>query len=192
MKPLKTSRKGIDLIKSFEGLCRTAYRLPGETYYTIGYGHYGADVKPGQTVTTEQAEALLARDLVRFEGWVAQYTPFPMNQNQFDALVSFCYNCGPGNLRQLVEGRDANTYTDKKMLEMYQYMDGRLRGVEGQIQQQAVINAQITANISCMQGEIAALNGLTKTVIPIGNVCPEPMARYNSWSAPTTTATTTG
>ena len=91
-----------------------------------------------------------------------------------------------------VKLRDANTYTDKKMLEMYQYMDGRLRGVEGQIQQQAVINAQITANISCMQGEIAALNGLTKTVIPIGNVCPEPMARYNSWSAPTTTATTTG
>lgn len=91
-----------------------------------------------------------------------------------------------------VKLRDANTYTDKKMLEMYQYMDGRLRGVEGQIQQQAVINAQITANISCMQNEIATLNGLTKTVIPIGNVCPEPMARYNSWSAPTTTATTTG
>lgn len=91
-----------------------------------------------------------------------------------------------------VKLRDANTYTDKKMLEMYQYMDGRLRGVEGQVQQQAVINAQITANISCMQNEIATLNGLTKTVIPIGNVCPEPMARYNSWSAPTTTATTTG
>ena len=91
-----------------------------------------------------------------------------------------------------VKLRDANTYTDKKMLEMYQYMDSRLRGVEGQIQQQAVINAQITANISCMQGEIATLNGLTKTVIPIGNVCPEPMARYNSWSAPTTTTTTTG
>lgn len=89
-----------------------------------------------------------------------------------------------------VKLRDANTYTDKKMLELYEYMDGRLRGVEGQIQQQAVINAQITANISCMQGEIAALNGLTKTVIPIGNVCPEPMARYNSWTAPTAAATT--
>lgn len=84
-----------------------------------------------------------------------------------------------------VKLRDANTYTDKKMLEMYQYMDGRLRGVEGQIQQQAVINAQITANISCMQNEIATLNGLTKTVIPIGNVCPKPMRRYNTWSAPT-------
>lgn len=113
---MKTSRKGIDFIKSFEGLCRTAYRLPGETYYTIGYGHYGADVKPGQEVTVQQAEALLARDLVRFEGWVAQYTSFPLNQNQFDALVSFCYNCGPGNLRQLVEGRDAATVAEKLLL----------------------------------------------------------------------------
>ena len=113
---MQTSQRGIDLIKSFEGLCRTAYRLPGETYYTIGYGHYGADVKPGQTVTTEQAEALLARDLVRFEGWTQQYTPFRMNQNQFDALVSFCYNCGPGNLKQLVEGRDAETVAEKMLL----------------------------------------------------------------------------
>lgn len=101
-------------------------------------------------------------------------------------------NARIAELETEVKLRDANTYTDKKMLEMYKYMDGRLRGVEGQIQQQAVINAQITANISCMQNEIATLNGLTKTVIPIGNVCPEPMARYNSFVTPTTTTTTTG
>jgi hypothetical protein len=73
-------------------------------------------------------------------------------------------------------------------LELYKYVDGRLRGIEGQIAAQAVVNAQITANISCMQNQIAVLNGLTKTVIPIGNVCPEPMQRFNSWTAPTTTA----
>jgi hypothetical protein len=73
-------------------------------------------------------------------------------------------------------------------LELYKYVDGRLRGIEGQIAAQAVVNAQITANIGCMQGQIAALNSLTKTVIPIGNVCPEPMQRFNSWTAPTTTA----
>lgn len=93
-----------------------------------------------------------------------------------------------------VKLRDANTYTDQKLLQMYQYVDGRMRGIEGQISQQAVVNSQITANISCMQQELATLSGMTKTVIPITNVCPEPMARYNSWSAPTstTTATTTG
>lgn len=86
-----------------------------------------------------------------------------------------------------VKLRDANAYTDKKMLELYQYVDGRLRGVEGQISQQAVVNAQITANIGCMQGQINELAAMTKTVIPINNICPEPMARYNSWTAPTTT-----
>nr|DAH67155.1 MAG TPA: Polymerase cofactor VP35-coil, VIRAL PROTEIN [Caudoviricetes sp.] len=83
---------------------------------------------------------------------------------------------------------EANTYNDSKMLEMYKYVDGRLRGIEGQIAQQAVVNAQVTANISCMQNEIATLNGMTKTVIPISNVCPEPMARYNSWTAPAAAA----
>lgn len=90
-----------------------------------------------------------------------------------------------------VKLRDANTYTDKKMLDMYQYMDGRLRGVEAQISQQAVINSQITANISCMQNELNTLSAMTKTVIPIGNVCPEPMQRYNSWTAPAAAAATT-
>lgn len=90
-----------------------------------------------------------------------------------------------------VKLRDANTYTDSKMLEMYKYMDGRIRGVETQLCQQAVINSQVTANISCMQGQINTLMGMTKTVIPIGNVCPEPMQRYNSWTAPTAGTATT-
>ena len=80
---------------------------------------------------------------------------------------------------------EADKYTDGKILEVYGYVDGRLRNIEAQICNQAVVNAQITANISCMQNSIAALNGLTKTIIPIGNVCPEPMPQYNSWTAPT-------
>jgi hypothetical protein len=83
---------------------------------------------------------------------------------------------------------ESTIHTDGKMLELYQYVDGRLRCIEGQISQQAVVNAQLTANISCMQGNIATLMGLTKTIIPITNVCPEPMPQYNSWTAPTTTA----
>lgn len=88
-----------------------------------------------------------------------------------------------------LKGRDA-AKTDS--LELYKYVDGRFRGIEAQIASQAVVNAQITANLSCLQNSVAALSGLTKTVIPITNVCPEPMAKYNSWTAPTTTATTTG
>ena len=81
-----------------------------------------------------------------------------------------------------LKGRDA-AKTDS--LELYKYVDGRFRVIEGQIAQQAVVNAQITGNLSCMQGQIASLTSLTKTVIPITNVCPEPMAKYNSWTAPT-------
>lgn len=85
-----------------------------------------------------------------------------------------------------LRGRDA-AKTDS--LELYRYIDGRFRNVEAQIAQQAVVNAQITANISCMQASIATLQGLTKTVIPITSVCPAPMPEFNSWTAPTTTTT---
>jgi hypothetical protein len=87
-----------------------------------------------------------------------------------------------------VKLRDSNIYTDNKILALYQYVDGKIQGIEGQICQQNVLNAQVTANIACMQGAINTLQGLTKTIIPIDNVCPAPMPQYNSWTAPTTTA----
>lgn len=82
-----------------------------------------------------------------------------------------------------LKGRDA-AKTDS--LELYKYVDGRFRAIEGQIAAQAVTNAQIGANLACLQSSVAALQGLTKTVIPITNVCPQPMAEFNSWTAPTT------
>lgn len=88
-----------------------------------------------------------------------------------------------------VKLRDANTYTDQKMLEMYKYVDGRLNGVEAQLCQQSVVNAQVSANLSCLQNTVNTLSAMTKTVIPITNICPEPMQRYNSWTAPTTQTT---
>lgn len=86
-----------------------------------------------------------------------------------------------------VKLRDANTYTDSKILELYRYVDGKFNGVEAQICQQAVVNTQVAANLSCLQNTVATLSGLTKTIIPIDNICPPPMERYNSWTAPTTT-----
>lgn len=79
-----------------------------------------------------------------------------------------------------LKGRDA---AKSDALELYRYVDGRFNALEGQIAAQAVVNAQITANLGCMQSAITALQGLTKTVIPITNICPQP--------ATATTATTT-
>ena len=86
-----------------------------------------------------------------------------------------------------VKLRDANTYTLSEMSKLRDYVDRRFDGVNAQLCQQAVINAQTVANISCMQNTINTLSGLTKTVIPITSVCPEPMPQYNSWTAPTAT-----
>lgn len=86
--------------------------------------------------------------------------------------------------------RDANTFTLGEMDKLRNYFENKIDCVEKQICQQNVINAQITANLSCMQGSINTLMGLTKTIVPIGNVCPEPMPQYNSWTAPTAGATT--
>ena len=114
---MQTSQNGIDLIKSFEGCRLIAYKpVAAEQYYTIGYGHYGPDVKKGQTITQAQAEALLKTDLTRYEGYVKQYAKFSMNQNQFDALVSFCYNCGAGGLQTLVKNRPPATVAEKMLL----------------------------------------------------------------------------
>lgn len=102
---MTTSKNGIDLIKQFEGCRLKAYKaLPSEQYYTIGYGHYGADVTAGMTISQADADEFLKRDLTKFETYVEK-TGLKLNQNQFDALVSFTYNCGPGNLLKLVAGR---------------------------------------------------------------------------------------
>lgn len=69
---------------------------------------------------------------------------------------------------------ESTVYTDGKTLELYKYIDGKIAGVEAQICAQAVVNAQVTANLSCMQNQINVLNGLTKTVIPIASICPTP------------------
>lgn len=119
---MKTSQAGINLIKRFEGCRLQAYKaMPSEKCYTIGYGHYGSDVTPGMSITQAQADALLAQDLLRYEAAVSD-TGLKLNQSQFDALVSFAYNCGCGNLRKLVTGRDLQQIADSMLL--YNKSDG--------------------------------------------------------------------
>jgi hypothetical protein len=88
-----------------------------------------------------------------------------------------------------VKLRDAATYTDSKLLDLYKYVDGKISCIEGQMAQQAVYNATNTATIGCISNQVAQLMSLTKTVIPAANICPAPMEKFNSWTAPTTTTT---
>lgn len=73
-----------------------------------------------------------------------------------------------------VKLRDANIYTDAKITDVYEKLSAKIAAHDAQINAQAVINAQIAANISCMQTSIGTLFSLTKTIIPIDNICPTP------------------
>lgn len=118
---MKTSNKGINLIKEFEGCKLTAYKCPAGVW-TIGYGHTGkVDGKAicGRTkITSAKATALLKSDLAAFEKAVesCKYLTFKPNQNQFDALVSFAFNCGTDSLTILVKNRSAKVVSEKLLL----------------------------------------------------------------------------
>lgn len=101
---------GLALIKQFEGCRLTAYKpVPTEKYWTIGWGHYGPDVCQGDRITQVKADAMLAADCQRFADAVDNpaYCPLTaqLNDNQRDALISFAFNCGEGNLKKLCRGR---------------------------------------------------------------------------------------
>ena len=91
---MKTTPKGIALIKEFEGLRLKAYKCPGGVW-TIGYGHTDG-VRPGMVISERQAEDFLKAELIAFEKYLNDLR-LAINQNQFDALISFIYNVGTGN-----------------------------------------------------------------------------------------------
>ncbi|MDA3732022.1 lysozyme [Niameybacter massiliensis] len=128
---MKISKVGMNLIKEFEGCQLKAYKCPAGIW-TIGIGHTGTiDGKPvcaGMTITQEKAEQLLSECLEkRYEPAVRKFTG--LNQNQYDALVSFCYNLGPGifkgNLLGAINAKDWNSVANQMLL----YNKARVNGV---------------------------------------------------------------
>ena len=112
MKITKIGTKGLDLIKSFEGLKLKPYLCPAKVP-TVGYGStfYENDKKVKLTdpsITEQRASELLLDSLKGFERYVDSYCRDDINQNQFDALVSFCYNLGPANLKSSTLLKKAN------------------------------------------------------------------------------------
>ncbi len=127
---MKTSSKGVSLIKSFEGCRLKAYKCPAGVW-TIGYGHT-AGVKEGDTITQEQADEYLRNDLAKYEKAVLNYNAiYNFNQNQFDALVSFTYNCGVGNLKNLTQSGKRTLAQISAKLPLYNKAGGVvLRGLQ--------------------------------------------------------------
>ena len=109
----KIGQAGLNLIKQFEGCRLTAYQCSAGVW-TIGYGHT-AGVYKGMKISQAQADTFLKQDIVKFEKYInnPSYVPFTeqLNQNQFDALVSFAFNLGQGNVKKLCVGRNINQIT---------------------------------------------------------------------------------
>jgi lysozyme len=97
MQRFEYSDAGFAMTKAFEGLRLTAYQDVAGVW-TIGYGHTGADVRAGDTITEAEAESLLRADLERAVRCVNREVTEAISQSQFDALVDFCFNAGRGSL----------------------------------------------------------------------------------------------
>lgn len=90
---MKISQTGIDLIKDFEGFRSEPYRCSADVP-TIGFGSTLGITMESTPITLAEGEALLKRDLVRFERAVHRLVTVPLTQGQYDALVSFSFNTG--------------------------------------------------------------------------------------------------
>lgn len=108
---------GLVLIKNFEGLRLTAYKCPAGVP-TIGYGHT-KNVKMGDTITPDIADFYLYEDVQSSVKAVNEYDKiYNFTQNEFDALVSFTFNCGKGNLTKLTgKGTRNKALIGQKILE---------------------------------------------------------------------------
>lgn len=120
---MKTSSKGVELIKAHEGFVPHAYKCPAGVW-TIGFGHTGG-VKSGDVVSRAKADALLRSDLATAEG-VVNAERLRLNQNQFDALVSFVFNVGGGNFRRstLLKVLKQDVNSDRIGSEMKRWVHG--------------------------------------------------------------------
>jgi lysozyme len=99
--------EGLDLIKQWEGLKLEAYLCPAGVW-TVGYGHTDT-TRPNMSISKSEAERLLRYDLDRFIKAVNNLVKVDLTDNQFAALVSFCFNVGEGAFKRSTLLRKLNT-----------------------------------------------------------------------------------
>ena len=126
------SENGLNLIKSFEGCRLVSYKAYcTERYFTIGWGHYGPDVKLGMKITQQRADELLKDDIISYENAVNAWdSRYHWTQNEFDALCSFAYNLGCGSISQVTaKGSRSKAEIASKMLLYYNCNGVKLQGL---------------------------------------------------------------
>lgn len=179
---LSISNNGLALIKKFEGCRLTAYQdsigIP-----TIGFGHTDG-VKMGQTITQTQADAFLKADCACAEKSVNSYSKYNWNQNQFDALVSFTFNCGSGNLKTLLNNGQRTIEEISAKITAYNKAGGKV--LQGLVNRRAVEKELFDKPISSITiPPLSPTSTLTttKSVKPISYLQTDPKWKNHNYSA---------
>ena len=134
MTNFKLQQSDINQIKKFEGLSLRAYKpVPTERFYTIGYGHYGADVKANQVITEKEAESLLRKDLEKFEDYVNNLGVCK-RYSEFASLTDFAFNLGTAalgrsTLLKYIRAKKAEQYIRKEFAKWVNSKGVRLKGL---------------------------------------------------------------
>lgn len=123
---MKMSERGIKFLIQEEGERLKAYKCAAGVW-TIGVGHTGANVKEGMVITKEKSRELLKADLSRFEKAVNTYIKVPLEQHQFDALISLAFNIGVGNFSKSTLVKKINANATIEEIE-FQFKQWRLAG----------------------------------------------------------------
>lgn len=168
-------------LKQWEGLVLFAYddadppqrrrRIqPGMHVYgtlTIGYGHTGPDVVPGMTITEAEADLFLDRDLDKFEAIVERSVKVALTDAQFAALVSFCYNVGPGG-RRAGDGFTTSTLLQRLNAGRYEDVPAQLMrwtSSKDPIHKQGLINRRAAEAALWVEGSYVVTNTIEPTPV---------------------------
>lgn len=120
--------KMVEGVKRFEGYYATPYICNGGVI-TTGYGHTGKYAK-SKYISKQKAHEILLKDLKKAENNVKKYVKVPLTHGQYACLVSFTFNCGEGNLKNLVSGKDrlnsGNYKSVERLLPLYRRANGKI------------------------------------------------------------------
>lgn len=155
---MKCSEVGLNLIKSFEGLRLTTYADAGGTL-TIGYGHT-RNVRRKQKISIEQADAFLREDVMSAENAVNKWVnTYRFSQSEFDALVSFAFNLGAGNVNKLVANGKRSRKEIAEAMPRYCHAGGKkLTGLVKRREAEKALFLSGNINAKAEPGESAYIN----------------------------------
>ena len=188
---MNISERGLNLIKSYEGCRLSSYKCPSNKW-TIGWGRTSG-VYEGMVITQAQADQFLFEDVQRFVNAVNQYqVRFNFNQNQFDALTSFAYNCGEGSLAAVMSCCNTKKEIAEECKLYNKSSDGQiLNGLVRRREEEynlfmsgEYVDATSNDNVNSVESHIVAAGDTLSTIATRYNTTYQELAKINNIADP--------